>query len=151
MNRRIVSLTLTACLLMLPACGGDDGAPSKADFIEEADAICAEASEKSQQIALAGFENPENPTGAEVLAIFERIIPIQRRAVEDVRALEKPEGDADEIDAFLEQSEAALDDAAEISSPREAMAALESSDTPRDPFYEANRAAKRYGFEDCAE
>ena len=139
-----------AAALALAACGGDD-APSKSEFIEKADAICRENEERSEEIAREGLRNPENPTGREVLAILDRLVPVQRDAVGEIRDLEKPEGDEDEINEFLGKVDQALDEIEQIDHPRAALAALQANDTPQDPFREANDAAEDYGFDDCAE
>ena len=151
MLQRAIVPSLAAAAFAISACGGDS-APSKTEFIEEADEICADASQRAEQIARAGFSDPQNPTAEEVLAIVEQLIPLQRETIADVRALEKPEGEEDEIDALLAQSDAATDSAEqEIDTPQEALAVVQASDTPQDPFYEANQALAEYGFEDCSE
>ena len=149
LHRAVVPLLAAA--LAISACGGDDGGPSKAEFIEEADAICRESEERSQQIAAAGFRDPQNPTGEEVLAIIEKLLPIQRETIADVRELEMPEDDEDEINSILDRAEAATDEVAAIRDPQQAMAAVQAADTPQDPFYEANQAAADYGFDECSE
>ena len=139
---------LITSALTLAACGG--GAPSKAEFIDKADSICAEASERAEQVAVQGFRDPRHPTGREVVAVLHEVVPIEREAIDRVRELEQPE-DATEIDFFLAKADAALDETARIRDPQKAIAALRASDTPRDPFYVANQAARRYGLTDCAE
>ncbi len=149
----VSALTLA---LAFSACGGDGGGggggPSKAEFIEEADAICAEGSGRAEQIAREGFSDPQNPTPEEVLAIVEQLIPLQRETTADVHALDKPEGEEDEINALLDQADAATDRAEEeIDTPEEAVAVVQASDTPQDPFHEVNQAFAAYGFEACSE
>ncbi len=149
MSQRIV-VPLLAATLAISACGGDSG-PSKAEFIEEADAICQEGEERSQQIVATGFRDPQNPTGEEVLALIQQLVPLQRETIADVRALEMPEGEEDEINDILDQAEAATDQVAEIRDPQQAVAVVQAGDTPQDPFYEANQAAEEYGFDECSE
>ena len=148
-HRAVVSLLAAA--LAISACGGDDSGPSKAEFIEEADAICREGEERSQQIVATGFRDPENPTGEEVLALIQQLLPIQRETIADVRALEMPEDDEDQVNSILDQAEAATDEVAAIRDPQQAIAAVQAADTPQDPFYEANQAAADYGFDECSE
>jgi len=136
--------------LSLASCGGDSG-PSKAEFIEDADAICREGDQRAEEIAGEAFQDPENPTAGEVLAVLKELIPVQRETIDDVRELEMPDGEEDEINSILDQADAATDEAAEIQDPQEAVAVVQASDTPRDPFYEADKAAQDYGFEDCGE
>ena len=144
-------LPIATAALALSACGGDSG-PSKDAFIEEADAICAEASDRSEETARDEFSNQEDPRPDEVLAAVKKLIPIQRESIADVRALEMPEDDEAEINDLLDQADAALDDAEEeVDTPAEAVAVVQSSDTPEDPFYEVNRAMADYGFEECSE
>jgi hypothetical protein len=150
LKRSAVSALMLA--FAFSACGGDDGGPSKAEFIEDADAICAEASARAEELARQGFSDPQNPTPDEVLAIVEQLIPLQRETTADVRALDKPEDEEDEIDSLLNQADAATDRAEqEIDTPQEAVAVVQASDTPQDPFYEVNQAFAEYGFEDCSE
>jgi len=145
----VTALTLA---FAFSACGGDDGGPSKSEFIEDADAICSEASDRAEELARQGFSDPQNPTPEEVLAIVEQLIPLQRETTADMRALDKPEGEEDEIDSLLNQADVATDRAEqEIDTPQEAVAVVQASDTPQDPFYEVNQAFAEYGFEECSE
>jgi hypothetical protein len=143
-------LPTLAAVAFLAACGGDDGT-SKSDFLEEADAICAEGEERAEQIVSEGFRDPENPTGKEVVALIQDLVPVQRETISDVRELDMPEGEEDEINSILDQAEAATAKAADIRDPQEALAIVQAADTPQDPFYEANQAAAEYGFDECAE
>jgi hypothetical protein len=154
---RFLILLLTGVALALGACGDDDddgggdGGTTKAEFIEKADAICAAGEERSEQIARDGLQNPQNPTGEEILAILEELVPLQRDVIDDVRALETPEGDEDEINDFLDKAEQATDETEQIDDPSQALAMVQAADTPADPFHEANQAAADYGLKDCAE
>ena len=138
-----------AAALALSACGGDSGS-SKSAFIEEADAICRDAAEQVGPIAEEEFGEGE-PTAEEVLALVERLIPLQRETIADVRALDKPEGEEGVINDLLDQADAAADRAErKIDTPQAAVAAVKAVDTPQDPFYESNQAMAAYGFEDCS-
>jgi hypothetical protein len=150
---RILILMLTGIALAFAACGGDDedSGPSKSEFIKQADSICADAEKQAEDIARQGFSDPENPKPQEVLDIIQDVIPVQRETLEKIRNLDKPEGDEDQIDEFLNEAEKATDEVAEISDPREAVTALQAEGTPDDPFYDANRAAEEYGLQTCAE
>jgi hypothetical protein len=145
---RVVTTLVIA--LALSACGGDDGT-SKDDFIEEADAICRDGEEKAQELGREAFADPQNPTREEVLALLQDALPIQRDIIAQIRDLEKPEGDEDEIDAFLTEAEQATDQAAEIRDPQAAVAFFQATETPNDPFAEADRLAQEYGLEVCGD
>ena len=139
---RFLILMLAGTALALGACGDDDdGGTTKAEFIEKADAICAEGEEQSQQLAREGLQNPQNPTGQEVLDILDKLVPIQRDTIAQVRELEKPEGDEDEIDAIYDAAQAANDKAKADPS----LLTQEGAD----PFADANAKARAYGLKAC--
>jgi hypothetical protein len=143
-------LPTLAAVALLAACGGDDG-PSKDEFIEEADAICAEGETKAEELGRDAFADPQNPTREEVLTLLQEAVPIQRDIIDQVRALEQPADDEDEIDAFLTEAEQATNEVAEIRDPQAAIAFFESTETPNDPFYEADQAAQDYGLKVCGD
>ena len=153
MINRTLLLLLSGVVLALAACGGgdDDGGATKSEFIEKADAICAESEEKSEQLVRESVADPANPKGSEVLEYIRAAIPIQRDTIEQIRDLEVPEGDEDRIDEFLDKAERATDEAEKVEDPQKALALIEASDTPADPFYEANKVAEDYGLEECSE
>jgi hypothetical protein len=152
---RTTAFCAIALSLAVAGCGGGDdgggGGPSKAEFIEEADAICAAAAEQAEPVIAESLPNPENPSPDQILDAVQAVIPIQRDTVARVAELERPEGDEDEIQEFVDKAEAGLDEAEKIQDPQAAVAVLQAADTPQDPFYEANQAAEQYGFRDCAE
>ena len=150
MIRRLLLPAVAAVLLLLASCGGDSG-PSKDEFIEEADAICAEGLEQTQRLVATSFSNPQLPTAEEVLALVQQLVALNRDTVAEVRSLEMPEGDEDEINALLDMADQALDEASTVQDPRQAVAMVQSADTPQDPFYATNQAFARYGFDECSE
>ncbi len=151
-------LALTAVLVAavaLAACGGDDspeqpivipteaettGSLDKADFIDEADAICAEANAAIQEYADAG----QGVTAAGEIA------DLRASVVADIEELGPPAEDRETLDEFLAameaQSEAgekialALDRESDTLAFEEELTAAKS---------EAATAASAYGFEEC--
>jgi hypothetical protein len=139
-----------ACVLvgfsMSPlACGGDDddAAVTKADFIEQADAICADFNERGEAL---GEDLSEDASLEELAALFlEEGIPLLREQIDDLRELDLPEADAeqleqlwDDLDAGTDELEQQLED-----DPQEALS------SNFDPFSEANEFATEYGMEEC--
>lgn len=82
MRRATLTLALTA---LLTGCGGDgDPALSKADYLKQADAICAKFDRQLKEI--------KAPTKAEEIGPYARkATPIARRGVEELRKLKAPD------------------------------------------------------------
>ena len=85
-------------LLIVAACGGDDGSGSgsgepltKAEFVEAADAICAEADEKNNAL-------PEPETLEEAPDVLRQGLEIFEEQLNDLQALTPPEEGRETID-----------------------------------------------------
>ena len=91
---------------------GDD-APTKADFIKEADAICADADQALADVALEQY--PEGPpTGDDAVAFAEDVfIPNLQGQHDDLAALTPPEGEEDAFADLLEQLQTGIDEIAD--------------------------------------
>ena len=145
--RRSVPLAL-GVTLAVSGCG--DSGPSKAEFIERADAICAAEAKRGEQLVFEQIPDPENPTARQVLFAVQAYSRIRRETAARVAALERPEDDDEEIQDWVDKTTAAVDRVETIPGAEEAIAALQASGTPADPFHEANQAAAEYGFDDCS-
>lgn len=144
---------LPALLLLLGpafvACGGDDesSAPapaaealSKADFVAEANEICASG---NGEILTALEEFPDEPSDEELeQAAEEVLVPNLQQQHDDIAALGVPEGDEDAVQAILDALQSGID------AVEEDAATLLASDD--DPFDEANDLAGSYGLEECS-
>jgi soluble cytochrome b562 len=124
--------------------GSGDGS---AEFIKEADAICARY---ERQISLI----PQPRTFLRDFAVYmRRTIPIARQQNAELRRLDPPEGDADDFRRMLDLLDQQLDIAAQAGelafrgNEEAAQAALEESLTPAG---EASRLAEEIGFFSCA-
>ncbi|MFA4928386.1 MAG: hypothetical protein WC558_07710 [Patulibacter sp.] len=132
--------------LALAGCGGsDDEGPTKAEYIAKADAICKTEGEKSQKAATdavvaLGTEDP-TPEQLQVIATS-TIIPGLEKQVGDLKALDKPKDDEEEIDAIY----AALDTA--INAGKEDPSTLTGA-AGANPFDDANKKAVAYGLKEC--
>lgn len=93
MRRAALVLTLTG---LLAGCGGDDEkALSQADFIKQADAICARTDK-----ALKAVPQPTKPE--EIGPYAAKAAPIARKGVDDLRELEAPEAFAAKAKLVIE-------------------------------------------------
>lgn len=114
-------------------------APTKAEYITEADAICTSMQQEFQAAALQLNANPEDVAA---LGTFQdAATALVRDHVSQLRALTQPVGD----EAVLENVYSELDGAADT---------IESTPTAdlltiNDPFENADAAAQEYGFTVC--
>jgi hypothetical protein len=146
-------LAAAALLLVVPlvACGGDDDdddggqALSKADFIEQADAICAAGDAELDEATEEAFAEGQPDADTLEAYIDDVVAPNLRDQFADIRALGVP----DEIDGGVDSLlDAAEDRLAEL----EAMSGdevLELFSAGEDPFAEVNAQADALGFTEC--
>jgi hypothetical protein len=131
------ALLALVCSLAVAACGGSDDKPTKAEYITKADAICKAADDKIQTLAQQQFAN-QQPT-PEQITQFQRdkVVPSIEQQSKDLRALDKPDGDDDELNGIYDS----LD---------EAVQKAKSSPTIDDTTFQAvDKKAQDYGFKEC--
>ena len=132
-------------------CGDDDdggsgsgAAPTKAEFIEQGDRICADADRAIEKEADSEFRGTDNPSRAALVKFAEeRFVPHLEDESAQLRALPAPEDDGDTVTAIWD----ALDDG--IASLKDDPAQILEEDPAA--FADANRLARGYGFKDCGE
>jgi hypothetical protein len=122
-------------------CGGGDDNLTKAQFIDQADAICKKGNQRINAGAKEVFTSKQEPSKAELKTFAtETLIPDIQGQVDDVRALNEPSADEDQVNAFLDSAQAELDKG------------------KNDPLYMTsdksfsgtNKLGKQYGFKVCA-
>jgi len=145
--KKAASVTL---LLLLVACGGGgagDSGPTKADFIAAADAICADATTKTEAL-----DAPESID--DVKDFGEKADEIGAAEMADLRALDVPAGDEDQIDPIFDKFQEGFDllgelvDAAESQDQVRIQQIIEDADKIQT---EGNALAEAYGMKDCSE
>lgn len=100
----MAALALLLVSLGLIGCGGDD-APSKQEFVDEADRICRETEQEIERIAQSAG-SPE-----ELADVLDEVIDKSREAADDLVDLERPEGaDGETAEKFVEGFRTELDD-----------------------------------------
>lgn len=153
--------------IALAACGDDSpSALSKAEFVEQADAICAATNAEVEPIfedfystAFAGMpEGPTTETENQTImegfdGVLDEVTPIFERQVEDLRALGAPEADGETIEALLADFESAMTEMNEVADAavagdEEAIHAMTAEDA-QDPFSDVNARARDYGLTVC--
>ena len=147
------SLTLLAVAaiavgMLAAGCGGDDdetttAAPSKQEFIKQADAICAKGDKELDQAGRETFGKGQ-PSKQEIEQFAtDTLVPNIQGQIDGVRALTPPEGDDEEVSAFLDAAQQGVDKVEQDPS------AIGQRGGP-DPFAGTSKLAKQYGFEKCA-
>ena len=134
------------------ACGGDDDKGlSKAEFVKRANAICAQANARGEQLARTAFRNPARPRPEELQAVLREAVTVNRKVISDVRALKPPEADKERVNAMLaaaDRSTTAYEQASRT--PQASVEMFRRANTPQDPAAEADRLAGQYGLSECA-
>ena len=146
MKKLCAVLIVALVPLGLVACGDDDDkGPSKADYIKEADAICARSDNDTQEIFDAAFADPSDPQPEEAQEAIKAALPVVKKDLAELRALEEPKDDKDEVEAIwvaIDEGIATLDEAS--ADPATSLTALTS-----EPFAPGERLAGDYGMDAC--
>jgi hypothetical protein len=146
---RYLVLAVVFAALVLVACGDDDEdgeALSKPEYIAQADAIC----KKSNDDFNALFDTTFPVTQGAIPAFFEKATAIARKQNEDLRELEEPEADSEEIEKLLATGDKVVADFEKASEDPEFGAQLfteEGGENTR----AFDEQAKAYGFKECGE
>jgi hypothetical protein len=119
---------------------GAGAAPSREEYIAQADEICRKAEEEFTKAVEQGFEG-QSPNQEEVGAALETAFTENLEGqLGDLRALTPPAGDEQALAAMYESLELAIqeiaDDPSSLASPSRAMK-------------DASRRARAYGLEQC--
>jgi predicted component of type VI protein secretion system len=146
---RTIGIVLAALVVLALVAGAVwfflNRAPSKEDFIADADAICAAKSDEADAI-----EQPTDLAGSG--PYFEQITEIQRAEVEEIEALEAPEEDADVLNDFIGTQEELADifvrlaDSSNAGDQDAFDAALADATSVQS---RASDLAQEYGFQNC--
>jgi hypothetical protein len=148
-------LTALLATLVLASCGGDDGGGaegepiSKQEFIEQADAVCADSADAQQEVQ-AKLESATSPDQA--AAAYEELADVNQGINDQINALGRPEGDEELIDdlaAKQEQLVVLVDDLA-VAVRAEDQAEAQSVGAELDALVaEAGKVFDSYGFKVC--
>jgi hypothetical protein len=149
-------LVLLLAAMAIAGCGGSDSdtgdveansAPTKAEFIKQADGVCLKSEQKKstkyQAFILklhAGPSNPMTPAQEEELKT-DIIIPGLRVVIEDFGALEPPAKDEAQINGMTGELEQIITELEEHPD--------QFSTKKKDPFTRPARTAELYGFKQC--
>lgn len=153
----LLLFSLAAVALVASGCGEDDdsaettaetaAAVSKAEFTDQANAICAKANQEitktSEQFAKENLSEEERPTTAQISELAKLALPTINRQLEELRALDAPVGDEQEVDAIFSAAEEAL-----AKGEQEPVAIYGANGGA---FEKANRLATNYGLDKCGE
>jgi hypothetical protein len=127
---------------LLTACGGDDDELTKAQFIQQADAICKKGNQRIDAAAEQVFSSGKEPSKAQLEQFAsETLIPDIQRQVDDVRALDEPSDDEDQVNAFLDSAQAELDKGKQDPLYM----------TTDESFQKTNQLGQQYGFKICSQ
>lgn len=127
----IVALLVTS----VAGCDGDERtpAPTKEEFIAQAEAICS-AADRDLRAAGEGVYTGDGLDEQEAAVVEKRVIPIFQREVDELRALTPPRGDEETIGAALSAAERDLGDL------------IEDPNTVPKGWQEFTRRFERYGM-----
>jgi hypothetical protein len=144
------ALLLLAFTLLVAGCGSGDGDTlTKAEFVEQADALCRKIDrQQAGEFAAYGRKNAKDfnrsPEKGLEKAILELVVPSVRNEIKEVKALGVPEDDEAQVEEFFAEVEAALKktgkDPLSIENGR-----------PKNPFFGSFKLGQAYGFNDCSE
>jgi hypothetical protein len=139
---RALALAATAVLVPLAAgCGSsNDNEISKSEFLKKGNAICKKGNKEIEQTANKTFKGQPSPAELKKFAT-DTLIPNVRSQLDQIKALGAPKGDKDQVDAILNEANAAL-------AKGEKDPTILTNEK-KDPFKKANKLARDYGLTVC--
>lgn len=157
----VLLLFITALALVASGCGEDGSTAdtagdataettatvSKAQFTKQANAICAAANREitkiSEDFAKENLSEEKRPTTAQITELATLALPTISRQVDELRALDVPAGDEEEVDAILSAAEGAIEKGEQ--DPTAIYGANGGA------FAKANQLSADYGLDKCSE
>jgi hypothetical protein len=134
----VLSAILAVPLLAAGCGGGGDDNLTKSEFVAQGNAICKKG---NQQLNAAGKALGKHPTKAQFTSFTtDTLIPSIESQASQIRALKEPSADEDQVNAILDEVDAAV-------AKLKANPALIT--TNADPFAKANKMANAYGLTVC--
>lgn len=129
-------------------CGGGDSttdtattaALTKAEFVKQANAICAEGNKETDAI-FASFDKGEPKAEAETV-IENQFVPSVQQQIDEIRALGAPEGDEATVEEMLDLAQADLETI-------ESEPGIVISGEEEDQFADFAKIGHPYGLTEC--
>jgi len=145
----ILALAALAASMAVSGCGGggsdsiETTAPSKAEFIRQADAQCSKgnATQSTEIKAYVGEEHPKTKLTGEEQILLAVVLPNIEATMQRLGELQPPKGDEEKIRAIIAANQRSVEEAE--SRPSAALADSESM------FAEGTSLSKAYGFKVC--
>ncbi|MCU1352493.1 MAG: hypothetical protein JWM05_1702 [Acidimicrobiales bacterium] len=138
MTKRTFAFVAVALLAVAaPACSKKDKAVAKTDYVKQVNAICVKGKKASDDI---GKSIDTNNDAQVKKAIKERLVPLRRQEIKDIRGVGYPKGDKPTLDKLYSGAEAELD-----VWEKDPAKAFDSS-----RMKTINRDLKAYGLDKCA-
>lgn len=138
-TKRLVGLVL-AIGLAISACSSGGKTPAKADYIKQANAICAKGNKASDAI---GKSIDTTNQAAVIKAVKDKLVPLIRSQIKDIEALGYPKGDKATLKAIFDKEEAILD-----GFEKDPKSALNGSTAAGDAV---DKSLKAYGLTECGQ
>lgn len=149
MKRGLMAVGVAAAMVVgLGACGDDEEERlSKADFLEQGNAVCAEGNQKADEAFGSMLpEDGSEPSMEDIIEVMnDTIIPGVQEQIDGIRALSPPEDLEDDVNKMLDDAEAALDEV-ETGFAEDPESFFE---TTEDPFADVNAQAAAIGLTEC--
>jgi hypothetical protein len=144
---RVATLISLAALVVVPvACGGDDDDASdvtKEEFIANADAICKASNDKIGELFT---DLPDDTTSEQAAQLtIGKALPIFRDQVDQLRELDLPAADADDLEQLWDDLDASTDELEQQLEDDPETAFSEDFD----PFADESKTATDYGMTQC--
>ena len=144
---RLTAILVVAAVVTTAACGGDgNDRLSQEEFQTQANAICQKYNDKLQ--ALGSPSSPE-----EVGGFVDRVIPLLRQGLSELRALNPPADVEDDYDRMLDETEKAIPAAqklADAAEKNDAAALQEALEAARDSDRASDEIARKLNLTGCA-
>ena len=150
MRKSVQISVVVALTAVLGACGGSGSSYnglSKADFVNQAEAICTAGNTKIAKIS-AGFNGTQPTIEQFKTAYLNQLIPIFHGEVNDIRALKPPATDRDKIKQMLDDLSAGVDQAKALVEGAKSQAELATIKEPP-KMKAASSEARAYGLVTC--
>lgn len=141
----ILAMAVVAALLAVSGCGGggDSTSVTKAQYVKQAEALCKKEEEKRFGELMAKGQKLEEEAKGKAISTkakeeaFVTLVPSYEKMVDSLRALDKPEGDEEKLEAIYD----AMDEAAQNMKQNPGTALVSEV-----AFSKANKLSKAYGL-----